>query len=299
MPELAIREIIADPAIQIRSSNHEQTIHRYADSFDKLPPIDVFETPDGKYVADGFQRLAAAQRIGRTMIAATVHKGSYDDAIEFAAVANTRSGDPLTIEERNDGIRRLKQLHPDWTQSRIADAMSVGTETVRTVFRVDEVRRKNPAARNLSVSHLAEVASADPAEQDSLIEAVGERGWSRDVTRLAVQNLKDDRIPDQQKQELLSGKIDPVVITPDGEMAVPATVIGKRIRDIQKNDALLQLEKSLEQLAKLRMFDVNAIVSTAGQPRVQRLVEELPGYIDFLGRVLREARSEGRKLKVV
>ena len=99
---LTISEIVIDPTIQIRRGNHEQTVRRYEESFDKLPPIDVFKTPDEGYLlADGFHRVAAAQRLGKRQIDAVVHRGSRDDALEFAVVSNTKNADPLSEEERD------------------------------------------------------------------------------------------------------------------------------------------------------------------------------------------------------
>ena len=299
MPQVSLDSLIVDPTIQIRRANHEPTIQRYMDSFENLPPIDVFDTSEGKLVADGFQRLAAARRLGKKRIGAQVHKGTREDAVEFAVIANTRSGYPLTLEERNDGIQRLKQLHPDWTPPQIAEAMSVSSDTVRKIFRIDDVKRRVLPARNLPLSHIEEVAKADPIDQEPLVHAADKRKWSRDVTRLAVQNLKDARIPSDRKQAILNGKADPVVVTTDGQLAVPADVVGKRLRDLKENDIQLQLDRGLEQFAKLRMSNPKAITGAIEQRRMQRLIEELPGYIDFLNDLLSEMKRESRKLAVV
>ena len=299
VPQLLIETLHVDPTIQIRHASHEPTIQRYMDSFENLPPIEVFDTPEGKLVADGFQRLAAARRLGKKRIAAQIHKGTREEAVEFAAIANTRSGVPLTLEERDDGIQQLKRMHPDWTPAQIAKAMSVSPETVRRVFRIDDIKRKYSAARDLPSSHIAEVAKANPTDQEPLVHAARERHWSRDVTRLAVQNLKDARISPDRKQAILNGKADPVVVTTNGQLAVPADVVGKRLRDLKENDIQLQLERGLEQLAKLRLSNPKAIAGSIEHRRMQRLIEELPGYIDFLNGLLSEMKRESRKLAVV
>ena len=299
VPQLLIETLHVDPTIQIRRASHEPTIQRYMDSFENLPPIEVFDTPEGKLVADGFQRLAAARRLGKKRIAVQIHEGTREEAVEFAAIANTRSGVPLTLEERDDGIQQLKRMHPDWTPAQIAKAMSVSPETVRRVFRIDDIKRKYSAARDLPSSHIAEVAKANPTDQEPLVHAARERHWSRDVTRLAVQNLKDTRIAPDRKQAILNGKADPVVVTTNGQLAVPADVVGKRLRDLKENDIQLQLERGLEQLAKLRLSTPKAIAGSIEQRRMQRLIEELPGYVDFLNDLLSEMRRESRKLAAV
>jgi ParB-like chromosome segregation protein Spo0J len=298
--KLAVKDIIVDPAIQIRRSNHELTIRRYEESFDQLPPVVVFRTKEGLLLADGFHRVAAAQRLGRREIDAEIRTGSRENALEYAVVANTKNADPLTPEERDEGIRRLHQLHPRWPNQKIANAMSVSENTVRYVFNADRVRKavlvgKHSAqAESLKSSHFTEIAAAPQAAWDPLVGAASKRGWSRDVTRLAVQNLKDDRLSSEHKAKLLSGRADPVVRTADGDLAVPATVMSRQIRDMAANDAVLALERALEHLAKLRLFSVRAIVRTAGNDRLERLQKELPKDIEFMEELLNAVKKERR-----
>ena len=118
------------------------------------------------------------------------------------------------------------------------------------------------------------------------------------MTRLAVENLKADNIPEQHKRDLLQGKVDPVVVTPEGEFATPVGVINKRLRDARENDAVLAFERADAALVKLQMFQVKAIVAGMDHDRVHRLIEEVPTAITFLQGVLAEARA-ARKPRVV
>jgi ParB-like chromosome segregation protein Spo0J len=307
---LPIDRIVVDPSIQIRRGNHEQTIERYMAAFEKLPPVDVFDTGEGNgngryLLGDGFHRMASAERLGLHEIDANIHTGTRQDAAEFAVVANTKNADPLTPEERDEGIRRLRQLHPDWSSRQIADAMSVSQSTIKRVFQVDEVKRETLVGRltesrdSLTDTHFAEIAPAPRESWTPLANAAADRGWTRDVTRLAVKNLTDDRIPQERKEAILSGEADPVVVTPDGQFAVPADVIGRQLREMQANDAVLALERALEQLAKLRLYRPEAIIDTAGGPRIDRLIAELPGYVSFLEELLTVAKRDRGKVSVV
>lgn len=299
MKELKIADLIVDPTVQIRRSNHEPTIQRYEEAFEKLPPVDVFETPEGLLLGDGFHRVAAAQRLGHTTIKANVQKGTREDVLEFAVIANTKNADPLSPDERDDGIRRLKQLHPEWTQQRIAEAMSVSKMTVGRVFKVDEVKREivSPVTR-VTDSHYREVAAAPKEQWEPLVKAADKRGWSRDATALAVKNLKDERVPDERKREILKGKSDPIVVTASGEFAVPAEVIGRQIAEMEANDAILAFQRALEHLAKARLFKVEAIVDDADRRLLETWARELPGDIEFLTEVV-ESVGTRAKLRVV
>ena len=285
MVEMSVESIEMDPAIQIRDSNHGETIERYMDSFDQLPPIDVFETPDGVFVADGFHRLAAAIRLGRLTIEVTVHQGTYNDAAEFAVTANVRNGDPLTRAERHRGIRRLKQIHgEEWSLDQIAEAMAVSRPTVSNVLRVDRFRQSHhtDAVRQLPDASITEVLNAQEDDRQPLTEAAVERGWSREATRQAVKNLEDDRVTEQHKAALRAGEADPVVVTANGEVTVTPELVGRRLKEAQANDAVLALDRFLQQAARLMMFRPDVVAATAGDLRSERLARELPTYIEFL-----------------
>lgn len=296
--KLKLADLVIDPTIQIRRSNHEPTIRRYEEAFEKLPPVVVFDTDEGRILADGFHRAAAAERLGQTTIQAKVHKGTREDAAEFAVIANTKNADPLLPEERDDGIRRLKQLHPDWSQQQLADAMSVSKRTVRRVFETDKVKRKVIVTGSLSESHYAEVAGAKEEHWEPLLEAASERDWDRDTTRLARQNLEDKGVPQKHKRELLAGKADPVVPTPEGEFAVPRGVVTRRVRDMESNDAMLAFQRALEALAKARMFRAKSVLEPADRDTLKHWTKELPDDIAFLEEVLDGAGGR-QKLRAV
>ena len=298
--KLAIQDIDVDPTIQIRQGNREETVQRYEESFDNLPPIDVFDTPDGLLLADGFHRWAAAMRLGRTEIEANVRKGTREDAAEHAVIANTKNAVALTAEERDAGIRRLKLLHDDWSHRDIAKAMSVNRRTVGAVFQVAEVREAvtgGARAPHVSDSHLREIAAADPEDWQPLAKAAGKREWTRDETRLAAQNLKNPRVSKEHKQAIRSGEADPYAVDDKGEFAIPVDRIGRKIREMKESDELLAMEQALAALARARAFEPGAIVGSMQPTRRRHFIEEMPGYISFMEEVLNAAKN--RKLEAI
>jgi ParB-like chromosome segregation protein Spo0J len=299
MPKVAIRDIEVDPTIQIRRGNHEATIRRYEESFEKLPPIDLFQTPDGLLVADGFHRLAAAERLGLSKVEARMHRGTREDALEFAVISNTKNADPLSPEERDDGIRRLKQLHPSWSNRTIAERMSVSESTARAVFRTDEVKREVTIAQGavrtaLSDSHFKAIGAAPKEAWAPLAKAAADRGWDRDTARLAAQNIRSEALPKEHKRDLLAGKADPLMRTSSGQLAVPAGVVGRRLSEMAANDAVLGFQRALEALAKARLFKVEAILDGADADTLNYWAKELPGDVAFLQGILDEAKGRVR-----
>src|SRR4051812_47561116 len=102
--KIKLADLVVDPSIDIRAHLDEATIARYEESFDELPPVVAFRTSDGLLLADGFHRVSAAERLGRASIDAEVKKGSRNDALEHAAIANVRHGQPLSTDERREAV---------------------------------------------------------------------------------------------------------------------------------------------------------------------------------------------------
>ena len=81
--QLLVESIRIDGRTQSRKRVNEDAVAEYAEAMKagaNLPPVTVFF--DGKefWMADGFHRLLAAQRIGRKNIAADVKQGARVDA---------------------------------------------------------------------------------------------------------------------------------------------------------------------------------------------------------------------------
>jgi ParB-like chromosome segregation protein Spo0J len=78
----------------------------YVRAGDAVPPIVVYDTPEGPLIADGHHRLAAALERGRTTIAADFRAGTRRDALRYAALtAAAQRGIPVA-----DALERIR-LH--------------------------------------------------------------------------------------------------------------------------------------------------------------------------------------------
>lgn len=62
----------------------EDKIARYAQMLDQAPPVTVLMLYDGSLLIDGYHRIEAAKRLGRTVIKAELRRGSYRDELHFA-----------------------------------------------------------------------------------------------------------------------------------------------------------------------------------------------------------------------
>jgi ParB-like chromosome segregation protein Spo0J len=133
--EVPLDDLVLDQTLNLRDRLDDFTVERYADSWDRLPPITVFEVDDRLLVADGFHRHAAAVLLGKRTIRAEIREGSYTDALDFVASVNLFHGLPLTRAERRRAVEVKLKLHHDWSDRRMAEELAVSRELVAKIRR--------------------------------------------------------------------------------------------------------------------------------------------------------------------
>jgi len=240
---LPLDRIVVDPTVQIRKALREDTVQRYDECFEYLPPVIVYDVGDHLLLADGFHRMAVAHRraargdLNPAEIKAEVRQGTREDALEFAVLANAATGEKLSIEERDAGIRRLRQLHPRHAEREIARMMGVHESCVHRLVVVDRVRQEvlwKPAGR-ISDTLVYEVGLTERHHWANLLKAADRRNWTRDDLRRVRDIIGDDNAPEEYRHKLLAGDTDPV---PAGVPYPAVTVI--RMDDDEEADNLEQ-----------------------------------------------------------
>src|SRR5205823_5428067 len=90
--ELPMDDLVLDPNLNLRDRLDDFTVERYVESWQRMPPVTVFEV-DGRWLlADGLHRHAAAVTLGRNKIRAEVRVGTFNDALDFVASVNLFHG---------------------------------------------------------------------------------------------------------------------------------------------------------------------------------------------------------------
>jgi len=133
--EIPLDDLVLDPNLNLRDRLDDFTVERYADSWDRLPPITVYDIDDRLLVADGFHRHAAAVMLGKRTIRAEIIAGTFTDALDFVASVNLFHGLPLTRAERRRAVEVKLKLHHDWSDRRMAEELAVSRELVAKVRR--------------------------------------------------------------------------------------------------------------------------------------------------------------------
>ena len=105
MPRLKIAELLANVPADPEAHLDPARVELYARTLDVLPPVVVFEIPEGLLLADGYHRVAAARRRGLETVEAEVRSGSRHDALRYAAREGA-SQRGISLEEAASYIER-------------------------------------------------------------------------------------------------------------------------------------------------------------------------------------------------
>jgi hypothetical protein len=97
-------------------------------------------------VLDGLHRVEAARNLGYNTISCTWFEGTYDEAFVEAVSRNVRHGLPLSIGERSRAAARILELHPEWSDRRLAKICAVSPKMVSRVRRERAGRSRQPAS---------------------------------------------------------------------------------------------------------------------------------------------------------
>jgi ParB-like chromosome segregation protein Spo0J len=310
------RTVWLAPTVQIRSRCDEDTVRRYMASYRELPPVDVMRIgtqrparadPGGRladtrddderaeivdqmwasegsgtsrYVlVDGFHRLEAARRLGLETTRARVRDGTWRDALVHAVVANCRHGQPLTRAERDEGIFRLRRLHPEWPLRKIGAEMGLAHMTVKYILDISELREAvgAEAVHMCTVIRSREVARAPREWWTELVDVVCAHDWSVDEIRAAVPTLRDPGVSWEEKVELVSPE------APRRQESQP--------REGREPEPLLaRLQKVMERVDDFRSRPPDEFVEGCEDPVALRwVVDNYPTCIALFARILARA----------
>ncbi len=132
---IPLHELVLDPNLNLRDRLDQETVERYVEAWNRMPPVTVFEV-DGRWLlADGVHRHAAAVTLNRRSIPAEVREGTFEDALDYVTSANLHHGLPLSRAERRRAIEVKLRLHPDRSDRSLAEELSVSRELIAKVRR--------------------------------------------------------------------------------------------------------------------------------------------------------------------
>lgn len=135
---LSVDVLRIDAGTQVRVKTSDDTVGEYAELMSDstgwpFGPVDVFHDGTDYFVADGFHRVLAANRVGRASVPCTVHRGTAHDAKIFGMTANDRHGLRMTREDKKHCVKWLLTNGGKMTQAEIAEKAGVSVRTVKGI----------------------------------------------------------------------------------------------------------------------------------------------------------------------
>ena len=131
--DVPVDDLVLDPNLNLRDRLDDFTVERYADAWERMPPITAFEVEGRLLIADGFHRHAAAVMLDRRMIPAEIRQGTFAEALDYVSGVNLFHGLPLSRAERRRAVEVKLRLHHDWSDRRLAEEMGAGREMIAKV----------------------------------------------------------------------------------------------------------------------------------------------------------------------
>lgn len=153
---LSIDMIRCDGGTQMRVGLNQEAVESYAEYMEdgaEFPPVVVFHDGNAYWLADGFHRVAARQRVAAkhvgtdahrtwSVIAVDVRAGTREDAIRFAIGANKTNGLRRTNADKQVAVRAAL-AHPamqGMSDRAIANEAGVSDWLVRSMRQLRESR---------------------------------------------------------------------------------------------------------------------------------------------------------------
>lgn len=131
---IEIDSVVIDAGTQMRNRICEETVQRYVDTLENLPPVHVVSVGRRFVLVDGFHRYYASNIRGcKTIQALVVKEGTLQDAQLVAACANQTHGLPRTNEDKRNAVRCAIKLMPEASDRAIGALVGVDGKTVAAV----------------------------------------------------------------------------------------------------------------------------------------------------------------------
>lgn len=139
--ELPIKQVIANPKANARSSMNEEAVEDLAQTIKRegqMQAVRVEKRPDGKYeLVFGFRRHAAITKLGQETIRAEVIEPMDPAARKIANIAENMAREDLTTYDQSMAFLDLQKSH-DMSGSKIANSVGKSVPYVNNLIRIAE-----------------------------------------------------------------------------------------------------------------------------------------------------------------
>lgn len=134
--KIKLDTIDKDISIQCRAAIDMALVEEYAELMSEgveFPPITVCGTPERSWIADGWHRLLAMERIGMLDAVVDMFAGDRAEALKYALSANDDHGRRRTNADKRRAVEVALREFPDLSSRAIAEMCAVSPDFVSRV----------------------------------------------------------------------------------------------------------------------------------------------------------------------
>jgi len=203
--KVTLSKIKIDANTQSRVKINQEMIDEYAEAIEegeKFPPITLFNDGISFYLADGFHRFFAHQKLGLIDIESDILRGTARDARLYSFGANANHGLRRSIEDKRKAVMEMLDDFEwsEWSDREIAKHCSVTHPFVAKMRqRIAEPAQpetskaspsKKPTESKAVVEKPAQAEEQDAPEAQQQIDVLLEEN-DRLTKQLAIQNMPE------------------------------------------------------------------------------------------------------------
>jgi ParB-like chromosome segregation protein Spo0J len=210
---ISLNDLVLIPELSPRARLCEETVIRYMESFESLPPVRI--QAGSRVLVDGFHRVEAAVRLGLEAVPAQEESISDDELALVAGLANVQHGQPLSRVERNRLAVTLVRNYGKLREEAAA-LLGVSPSAVTLALREHQYNellseKLGSAVQVINSAHVRALYRVGPDQRERLLEAVvskvDEDGRPYPLTgaelKLLVDRMLDPATPTAELNRLL------------------------------------------------------------------------------------------------
>ena len=201
---LSIDLLRLDAGTQARVKTSEETVVEYAELLTEKTgwpfnnPVDVFHDGTDYFVADGFHRVLAANRVKRASVPCRLHNGTAHDAKIFGMTANDQHGLRMSRADKRSCVEWLLDNGGKMKQEEIAQKAGVGVRTVKRIVGERKEAEKGPMAPLVNTEECTE---SEKNTENSETEACSVESSDNDDVPFDVPETADLELENEDNDE--------------------------------------------------------------------------------------------------
>lgn len=261
--EIEISELVLDTVFQPRRGLKDSLvlqIKRALEAGEYIAPVDVFLLDGDEergHLVDGWHRLAAHERAGRTTILANVYEGTRADAFLHSGAANLGDKLGLTQDERKAFALKLLRIPEHFKKSarRLATFTGLSHETIRKYKRTVKAQDKDGVLDGLDVLRPQYIRGGKVVEMDAtgIAEAAEERAAEAEAEAARIESTPVDLV---EVRETEDGRklVEVLQVLPPTRDGAPGVVVSRAEAQEVSPDT------DVQRILAARSVDVKAVI---------------------------------------